>query len=356
MPILAIFTALVQSGDRALARRLSGLLLRTGALALSGALVWPGAGVAEAGGAPGRQVHLPIFNYLGQDNVCSTWIEAQNLGAQPSKISIVTWGAPGFCPPQAAGPLKVECSGLLSPGSTWNFIGAQIPVGAKSGIAFSFTAAQFSELGIDLGFDDVVADYMCERLHFSVVGDHDAYRRFKKAYDEGGIFQDVPLDQVYGSPLGIEVLRTCPSDLTPGADVTAKYTGISEHMLGIADPLFGGYGYYAPLIYAGRAGLNSLLYIQNGGLQCSSVEIWFKAQDDCLRSRICDVVTLSPGETFQYDASLCVGAGWQGSAWLRSTQPLGLVVDIAGRDILMSYTSKPAELRYAYEGTELSKR
>ena len=30
------------------------------------------------------------------------------------------------------GPLKVECSGLLKPGSTWNFLASQIPTGAKS--------------------------------------------------------------------------------------------------------------------------------------------------------------------------------------------------------------------------------
>ncbi|MCB0218001.1 MAG: hypothetical protein KDH92_15265, partial [Chloroflexi bacterium] len=323
-------------------------------LALACALLaWllPGGRPASADPAPGRQVHLPVLGYLGQDTLCRTWIEAQNLGDLPTKVTIVVWAAPGFCPPQAAGPLKVECSGLLGPGSTWNFQGGQIPVGARSAIAFSFLARQFSEVGIDPGgFDDVIADYMCERLFFDVVGDHDAYRRFKQAYDEGGLYERIPLDRVTGSPLGIEVLRHCPADLNPAAEVSAKYEGISEQSLGIADPVFGGFSYYAPLLYAGRGDFDSVIYIQNAGIQCSSVEIWFKQQDDCLRARICEVFTLAPGETFQYEAADCVGLDWQGSAWVRASQPMAMAVDIYGRDVLMSYTSQPAEIRYAYAG------
>ncbi|MCB0215685.1 MAG: hypothetical protein KDH92_03540, partial [Chloroflexi bacterium] len=141
----------------------------------------------------GRQVHLPILDFLGQDDVCRTWIEVQVIGCDPSKAVLVTWGEPGFCPPQAAGPLKVECTGLLAPGSAWNLAGAQIPSGAKSGILFKFTAAQLSDIGLDddLGFDDVVADLMCETLFFGVVGDSDDYRRFKQAYDAGGAFAGI---------------------------------------------------------------------------------------------------------------------------------------------------------------------
>ncbi|MEO8083921.1 MAG: hypothetical protein ABI780_08870, partial [Ardenticatenales bacterium] len=55
----------------------------------------------------GKQVHLPILNFQGQDDVCDSWIEVQNLGCRNAKAALVTWGEPGFCPPQAAGPLKV---------------------------------------------------------------------------------------------------------------------------------------------------------------------------------------------------------------------------------------------------------
>ena len=60
---------------------------------------------------------LPILNFQGQDDVCATVIEVQVLGPEFAKAVLVTWGEPGFCPPQCAGPLKVECTGLLKPGS-----------------------------------------------------------------------------------------------------------------------------------------------------------------------------------------------------------------------------------------------
>ena len=121
------------------------------------------------------------------------------------------------------------------------------------------------------------------------------------------------------------VNRTCPDIADPNRNVSAAYTGISSEMEGAADPIFGGFGYYAPLLYADKGGFNTSIYIQNAGLECSSIEIWFKAQDDCLRAKICEIFTLAPGETYQFDASDCVGPDWQGSAWLRSSQPLGIV-------------------------------
>ena len=95
----------------------------------------------------GQQTHLPILNYQANDNVCSTIIEVQNLGGWDSKAMLLLWGAPGACPPQCAGPLKVECSGLLRPGSTWNFIGAQLPSRAKSGMVFSAPAISTPGVG-----------------------------------------------------------------------------------------------------------------------------------------------------------------------------------------------------------------
>jgi subtilisin-like proprotein convertase family protein len=102
-------------------------------------------------------------------------------------------------------------------------------------------------------------------------------------------------------------------------------------------------------LYAQSADFNSIMYIQNGGLECSSVEIWFKAQDDCLRARICEIFTLAPGETYQFDANDCVGPDFVGNAWLRASQPMGIAVDIFGRDVLMTYVGVPTELNYTFD-------
>ena len=307
----------------------------------------------------GMQVHLPILNYLGNDDLCETWIEVQAIGASPMKAVLVTWGEPGFCPPQAAGPLKVECTGLLMPGSTWNLLADQIPSGSKGGMLFKFSTKQLSDVGLDdtFGFDDILADLMCETLFFGVVGDADDFRRFKKAYNEGGNFGGIPQDIAAGwkegGILAVDVLRDCPSPQAAGVRVTSKYNGIAGSHLGVYDPIYGGYGYYVPLVYADRAGFTSWIYIQNGGLECSSVEIWFKDMEECLRAQICEVSTLAPGETLQVDPNDCVNQ-FMGSAWVRTSQPMAIAVDITGRDVLMTYVGEPAELNYTFDPNEAS--
>ena len=191
----------------------------------------------------GKQVHLPILNFQGQDDVCRTWIEVQVIGREFAKAVLVTWGEPGFCPPQCAGPLKVECTGLLKPGSTWNFLGSQVPDGLEGRHALQVHGRADREIDSTFGGeDDIVADYMCETLFFGVVGDCDDWRRFKKAYNEGLEFAG--LNMAHGQRrwlLAVDVLRHCPGDVTPGVDVSSKYNGIAGDHLGAFDPVYGGY-------------------------------------------------------------------------------------------------------------------
>ncbi|MEO8084357.1 MAG: carboxypeptidase-like regulatory domain-containing protein [Ardenticatenales bacterium] len=300
----------------------------------------------------GRQIHLPILNYEANDNVCNTIIEAQNVGAWPSKALLMVWGAPGFCPPQCTGPLKVECSGLLAPGSTWNFLGAQLPGRAKSGMVFSAPAIETSQSGGPSA--DVFADLLCEALFHDVVGSCDNYRRFKQAFNSYGVWQTATYNfdfrRYAGASLAVEVVRKCPGDQNPLVNVTGGYDGLADEQLGSYDPVYNGYAFFAPLVYADMGGFSSWMYIQNGGYECTSLEIWFKAQDDCNRPRVCDVSTLAPGETYQFDAASCVGPGFVGSAYVRASQPVSIVVDQIGQDVLMSYTGNPSELKYTYAG------
>jgi len=149
------------------------------------------------------QAALPVLNFLGNDEVCNAWIEVQNVGSTFTRVALVVWGEPGFCPPQCAGPLKVECAGLIKGGASWNFLGAQVPSGAKSGMLFSLTTKQLSDVGLDddFGFDDLIADLMCETLFFGIVGDCDDFRRFKLAYDQGLTFAGLPMDLAWGQPI-----------------------------------------------------------------------------------------------------------------------------------------------------------
>ena len=289
----------------------------------------------------GRQIHLPILNYLGDhEGACDSWIEVQNVGHNVAKALVMFWGEAGACPPQCNGPLKVECSGLLQPGSTWNFLGNQVPAAAKSAVIFSADAVQLGR--------DIFADALCEELFSSVVFDCEEYRRFKKAYEDFSIWRGFDFYTFYGQPLAAEVVRKCSDASTSDLPASSAYSGVTGGMLGALDPEFGGFAFYAPLLYANRNGMNSIMYIHNAGLECTSVELWFKEQDDCLRATICEIFSLSPGETYQYDAGQCVGPEWQGSAWIRTSQPMAITIDQIGHDALMTYNGTPSQIDYTF--------
>ncbi len=288
--------------------------------------------------APGAtQLHLPILNVQGQEDNCRSTIAVQNVGAQPSKAILITWGEPGFCPPQNAGPLKVECSGLIAPGQRWMFTGAQIPTGSRSAAVFSFTGRRLSDVGMAqvLGFDEIIADYMCVELFFGVVGDGDDYRRFKQAYDTGGVFAGLPQYLAAGSPLAVTVDRDCPVPARSDQVFSTTYSGVPGSALGIADPVVEGFTYNIPYAAAGRDGATSRVYVQNAGIDCASVEVWFRPRDvDPLPPAACEpaaqrclTLTIAPGESKTADVGACGADKRSGSMWLRSTAPVAAVVE-----------------------------
>jgi subtilisin family serine protease len=310
--------------------------------------------------SPGTRIQLPVLNWIGDQSGAETWIEVQNVGATFTKVALVLWGEAGYCPPQAAGPIKVECSGLLKPGSAWVFKGDHLPATAKSGIVYSLNADQFPWIGPLDGVQDIVADYVCENLYELVVDDHDEWRRFDKAFREGMVWTAPPYDVDFGAfvgePVAVEVNRKGPADDHPSFEVNGAYVGVSEYMEGMYDPWFGGFAYYTPLIYATYPDdppkdFTSWIYIQNSGDECTSVEIWFQSQGDCLETRVEDIPALAPGETYQFDPNPVVGSDFVGSAWIRASQPLGIVVDHVGRDVLMTYRGFPAQLQSTIDGT-----
>jgi len=256
---------------------------------------------------------------------------------------LVIWGDPGSCEPQAAGPIKSECSGLIRAGSAWTWKGTMLPSGAKSAIVYSIDTAAIGS--------DVAADIICEYVAETVLGDDDDWRRFDRTFRNGGSISwsggTVAFPDNWGEPLAVTVNRNCLGDNTPSVSVNAAYTGVSEAMEGLYDPTSGGYMYYAPLVWASYGiapnDWNSIIHIQNSGDECSSIEIWFQAQDNCLRATIGEILSLAPGEAWQFDPNTVVGPDWQGSAWIRASQPLGVVVDQIGQDLFMSYRGFPAD-------------
>ncbi|MFN8422411.1 MAG: CHRD domain-containing protein [Anaerolineae bacterium] len=283
------------------------------------------------------RLQLPVLD----TGTCETWITAQNVGDKAIVPLMVLWGDPGFCPPQAAGPLKSECGGLLRPGSAWRFAAGQVPAGSRSAVMYAFSAEQIEvQAGTKIPFGALVCDEVLKR----VVGDDLEWVRFDAAYRMRGQWRQLDFGKFLSEPIAVVVNRTCPDPTDPGQNVSAAYIGVSSDLEGANDPKSGGFGYHAPLVFANKGGLNSVLHLQNSGALCSSLELWFYGQDNCMRPVLGDVLTVSPGETVAFDPNTVVGPDWLGSAWIRSTVPLGVVVDTKGANHFTSYNGYPADV------------
>lgn len=317
-------------------RRALGIIVLFVALALGLTLGMASIGgeVALADPTPGTYVQLPVLGEVAGTSQPVDWIiEAQNVGATRTKIALLLFAqSPGYCEPQVQAPFKMECTGLLKPGSSWIWTSNQVSPAARSAIAFSF--------------DPLTWDCL----------DLDAFRKAGKwpqawpgiNMTPGGFPFD--WDPFAGEPIAVEVIRRSASEGDRTKVVSAAYSGLSAMMDGRYDPVFGGFAYYAPVVYSGFMGMNSWLYLQNSGSACTSIELWFKAQDDCLRAQVCEVMALAPGYSERFSVAGCLPPGFVGSVWIRASQPLGIVVDQVGSLALMSYNGRPASLCFALGG------
>ena len=300
-------------------------------------------------------VHLPALNYRAGEDACRSWVQVQNIGGEPGKAVLLAWGPSTLCAPHCAGPIAAQCSGFLRPGATWRFASDTLPGGVKSGVVYSFNARTVAEAGgSGEAGDRLVADVMCERLLADVPGDCDEYLSFKRAFEaapeSGAAYAGLPLARAYGPALTAEVLRACQGDALKIRQAVSTYTGMAGRDFGGRDRVFNISSYHATLINHGHDGWNSVLYVQNGGPNCASVELWLQERDVCRPSRPCKTFTLAQGASLTVDLADCTAAGWEGGVWLNSSEPLAVAVDVFGYDTLMTYTAAPTELRYAWEG------
>ena len=294
-------------------------------------------------------VFLPVLNNMGWDDVCQSWVSVQYIGCEPAKTVLYFWGEPGFCPPQAAGPMGLECSGLQAPGRPWVYLLAQGPPGARSGAVFRFSALKLSELpgnpgptlADDLGFDDIMSDIMCEILFFGLVGDSNDFARFLNAYNGGLEFAAIPMSVAKGSgSIAVSVVRECENS-NGGGTLRSAYQGLMLPDVMASKRTEAAQTYFLPTVHADRVGLSSLLYLQNvSASDCASIEIWFSSQDACSSIALCDISSLATGETWFVDPSECLGSDWLGSAWVRSTAPLAIVVETQGGSQMTSYVAE----------------
>jgi hypothetical protein len=276
---------------------------------------------------PGRIVQLPVIQ-VGDG--WETWVQVQNVGFGPGKFALLLFDYSGpYCGSQCWGPLKIEMSGLVYPGAAWTFKLAEENTVDCDGNPFSPRSGLLISLSLDQATD-------IERL---------------ECWDATGAVWELWLnwwssrfrEGPEGQPVAVSVNRIqTGSGGTPRA---AAYTGISMLMELSVDPRTRAFMYYAPLLFDtfSPSGWSSRIWIQNSGAECTSVEIWFHKQQDCLKANVQEVLSLCPGETISV---LPAVPGFLGSAWIRASQPLGVIVDEynGNGSILMSYRGMPAGL------------
>lgn len=302
----------------------------------------------------GDVVYVPVLHDEGDASMCGTVVSVTNVGDTATKAVLVAWrGSVSACPQLKA----TACSGLLSPGSSWDFPPYMLLASTRSAVVFSFNATPLSALGAAVGGDTPAADYVCNTLFASLANDCAAYRDFKAAFDAGADFAGVPLGKAAGSAIVANVLRECQGDVTPGIRVSTAYPAVGGHQLGAPDPVTGMYETVIPLIYANKAGLHTAIHVQNAGTQETTVGIATMPQDGCSDERMCTVATIAAGAVLTIDPNRspapCVGRDWQGSIRLTSTQPLAAVVDLFGRDVRSTYRAVSPGVAYDAAGAPL---
>jgi hypothetical protein len=239
-----------------------------------------------------------------------TWIQVQNVGVGPSKAVMLLWSeSSGSCAPQCA-PKKLEVTKLIQPGATLTWI--------LTGNISTCAGGDFAPRS---------------GIIYSV-------KPYHEPTECNPAWRPAPDD--IGQPLAVSITRIQTG--SGGQTVrAADYVGISATMEGQRNPRTGAYTYYVPQLFDkfSLSGWSSKVWIQNSGDECTSLEVWFHKQQDCLKANAQEVLALCPGETIAVTPS---SPGFVGSAWIRATQPLGVIVDAtnANDSILMSYQGLPA--------------
>lgn len=300
--------------------------------------------------ARAEPVFLPALDWRADEPACESEVSVQSVGDEPSKVLLLVWDATADCA-TCPGPSRSVCSGLLAPGTSWAFDRAALGARAHSAVAFSFNTRSLDELGLP-GDATPAADRLCALLTNGAPGSCEAYRQFRRAYDEGADFAGVPLRFAYGVPVAIAAHRACRGDTDKLRQADAAYTGLTGS--GGFEELLPYTSYSVNPAYAGSDGLRTVLFIQNRGLNCASVEVLFRPSDTCQRVRPCGrAFTVTAGSSAELRLTGCGDPSRPGVAVVNATEPLAILADTLGSDGVATHAAVPAEMRAGPSGPPL---
>jgi hypothetical protein len=295
----------------------------------------PAAAASQAYSAPGVFAYLPALHSLGSLSTGITVVAAaQNVGTAPTSVALLLFDDSSAA--QNPTPVKLLCSPAIPPGSSWIFEGAPLAPGAYAGLAFSF------QHGHALGGSGpaVTCDYLEAQR---AAGGWPVNWDFYAAAPTTGQF---PFDWLGanpfgGQPIAVQVLRRTPGNVTPANPMLESYPGQPAAALASHDSAAGNYVYVLPMLRSGYLGFNSVAYMQNAGNQLAAVTVAFRPMNNCAAAPTATSLQVRPGQSYRFNLSSLVPPGSEGSLLVRSTQPLAIVADQIGADLLASYTAAP---------------
>jgi hypothetical protein len=249
----------------------------------------------------GVPIQLPIIQAEGG---WETLIQVQNVGLLPTGAIMFLWGDySGLCPGNDPGPTTSLCSAPIPPGSAWTVRGGVL-AGASAAIVYPVSLDQLST--------------KCQEAQ-NAVGNSSAWLAWIHQWEA----------EAQGGPLAVTVHRLGPDD--NGITVSSAYTGISEEE--VSPP----FAYFAPFNKKAHYGFDTELIIQNSGQICTSVWVYYQGQGICQPEHAQHIEQVAPGEAYRTGVPDDLGNNWLGSASIRASVPLGIVVDEWGQGMLFTY-------------------
>lgn len=296
----------------------------------------PGPGQEVEARLAAAQVWLPA---MGASRAgCDGRLLLQNLSSAGQRGVLVTWGDSGACPPSAAGPAHIACTGLIAPQTSWILQGFQLGAGSRSGTVYSFADLPANPpLVAGASAGEGVADLACEAPFAWIKGDPQEYRRFQKAFLSDGRYRNFIFDRMVGDPLAISWTERCGEDLS------------SYDALRWGEASAWGEPEQTQLSYLPLIGADWEILVQNMGLDSADAALRLDLGDG--RWKVCEAPRIAPGEARTLRVADCAPEAL--SARVSASQPIAVVARRAAEGPRAAYAGRGVggpELHLAWPG------
>ncbi|MFQ5343410.1 MAG: hypothetical protein ACE5F6_17860 [Anaerolineae bacterium] len=242
-----------------------------------------------------------------------TTLQIQNTGALPTSARIEFFGAAHAECPATREPLAVQCVGPIPAGAVQIF-----DVGSDPTLAEARSAIVHSTQPGDAGCSAASGEPLAVLVQRTRANNG---KQFVGTSHAGGGGRETLPNRGGG---GRETLPNRGSE--EPAIASSAYVGVAPAVAGFWDRDLRAYVTVIPWVETSDT-RRTILHVQNIGLKCSGeVELEFISGSSCL-PRQETLPAIPPGHSIRVDVADEVAGGTSGSAWIRSSQPVAVVVD-----------------------------